>query len=77
MPMGMEVLFLTDTCLVGFPVFHAGLEFFVTEKVDGTSYSCYRKQSENGKTFGVCSRNNELLETPDDFYWKYVLSSHS
>ena len=43
-----------------------GFWFLVTEKVDGTSFTCYLKDRE----FGVCSRNQELKETDENLYWK-------
>lgn len=42
-----------------------GLRFVVTEKLDGTSMTCYIKDGE----FGVCSRNMELKETEGNLYW--------
>lgn len=41
-------------------------DFVCTEKLDGTSFSCYF----DGSNFGVCSRNLELKETDDNLYWK-------
>lgn len=38
----------------------------VTEKLDGTSFTCYFYND----TFGVCSRNMELLETEGNVYWQ-------
>lgn len=43
---------------------------YITVKFDGTSFSCYR----NGDTFGVCSRNMELLESDNNSYWKVARS---
>lgn len=40
--------------------------FYVTEKLDGTSFTAYLK---DGK-FGVCSRNLELEEEEGNLYWK-------
>lgn len=40
---------------------HRGREFFVTEKLDGTSFTAFVREGE----FGVCSRNM-LLDTTDD-----------
>jgi len=40
--------------------------FSVTEKLDGTSFTCYKYNGE----FGVCSRNLELIETNDNTYWQ-------
>jgi RNA ligase (TIGR02306 family) len=42
------------------------LDFYVTEKLDGSSATFYYKDGE----FGVCSRNLELLETEDNTFWK-------
>jgi RNA ligase (TIGR02306 family) len=40
--------------------------FYVTEKLDGSSFTAYVKDGE----FGICSRNLELLETEDNTMWK-------
>lgn len=40
--------------------------YYETEKLDGTSFTCYKYEGE----FGVCSRNMELKETEDNLYWK-------
>lgn len=45
---------------------HVGKEFYVTEKIDGSSMTVYKK---NG-VLGVCSRNLELLETEGNTFWK-------
>jgi RNA ligase (TIGR02306 family) len=41
-------------------------QFYVTEKLDGSSATYYFKDGE----FGVCSRNLELLETEGNTFWK-------
>jgi len=41
-------------------------EFYVTEKLDGSSATFYIKDG----VFGVCSRNLELLETEENTFWK-------
>ena len=41
-------------------------EFYITEKLDGTSATFYMKDG----VFGVCSRNLELLETEDNTFWQ-------
>lgn len=41
-------------------------EFYVTEKLDGSSATFYMKDG----VFGVCSRNLELLETEDNTFWR-------
>lgn len=41
-------------------------QFYVTEKLDGSSATFYFKDGE----FGVCSRNLELLETEGNSFWK-------
>jgi RNA ligase (TIGR02306 family) len=43
-------------------------EFYVTEKLDGSSATFYIK---NG-VFGVCSRNLELLENESNTFWKFA-----
>jgi RNA ligase (TIGR02306 family) len=40
--------------------------FYVTEKLDGTSVTFFRKDG----VFGVCSRNLELTETKDNTQWR-------
>ncbi len=52
--------------LTGVYPFDRSLRFYVTEKLDGSSATFYFKDGE----FGVCSRNLELLETPDNTFWK-------
>ena len=42
--------------------------WFITEKIDGTSFTAYIK----GDTFGVCSRNLELRENESNTHWKFV-----
>lgn len=41
-------------------------QFYVTEKLDGSSATFYINNGE----FGVCSRNLELTETEDNTFWK-------
>jgi RNA ligase (TIGR02306 family) len=41
-------------------------QFYVTEKLDGSSSTFYFNNGE----FGVCSRNLELLETEGNTFWK-------
>jgi RNA ligase (TIGR02306 family) len=41
-------------------------QFYVTEKLDGSSATYYIKDG----VFGVCSRNLELLETEGNSFWK-------
>jgi RNA ligase (TIGR02306 family) len=41
-------------------------QFYVTEKLDGSSATFYH----NDGSFGVCSRNLELLETEGNTFWK-------
>jgi RNA ligase (TIGR02306 family) len=43
-----------------------GEQFYVTEKLDGTSMTCYLKDGE----FGVCSRNLDLERNETNLYWK-------
>lgn len=44
----------------------AGTQFEVTEKLEGSSMTCYIIDGE----FGVCSRNIDLKETDDNAFWK-------
>ena len=41
-------------------------QFYMTEKLDGSSATYYMNKGE----FGVCSRNLELLETEGNTFWK-------
>lgn len=41
-------------------------EYELSIKLDGTSFSAYYKDGE----FGVCSRNLDLKDTEDNFYWQ-------
>lgn len=43
-----------------------GLDFYVTEKLDGSSATFYL----NDEEFGVCSRNLDLFETEENTFWK-------
>ena len=43
-----------------------GLDFYVTEKLDGSSATFYL----NDGVFGVCSRNLDLEETEGNTFWK-------
>jgi RNA ligase (TIGR02306 family) len=45
---------------------HKGTLCYVTEKCDGSSATFYMKDG----VFGVCSRNLELLETPENAFWQ-------
>ena len=44
----------------------AGTMFEITEKLEGSSMTCYLIRGE----FGVCSRNMDLKETADNAFWK-------
>ncbi len=46
--------------------FQSKHQFYVTEKLDGSSATFYL----NNGQFGVCSRNLELLETEENTFWK-------
>lgn len=46
----------------------AGLDFEVTEKLEGSSLTTYLY----GDEFGVCSRNIDLKETEGNAYWEVV-----
>jgi len=41
-------------------------QFYVTEKLDGSSATFYLNEG----SFGVCSRNLELIESEDNTFWK-------
>lgn len=44
----------------------AGMKFEVTEKLEGSSMTCYLLDGE----FGVCSRNLDLKETVENTFWQ-------
>lgn len=44
----------------------AGTKFEVTEKMEGSSMTCYLIEG----VFGVCSRNMDLKETAENAFWK-------
>lgn len=46
-------------------------KFEVTEKLEGSSLTCYRYQGE----FGVCSRNQELKKSETNTFWKIALEN--
>lgn len=46
-----------------------GDSYNLTEKLDGTSFTCYLRDGE----FGVCSRNLELKEDDGNTHWKLAL----
>jgi RNA ligase (TIGR02306 family) len=44
---------------------HADAQWYVTEKIDGTSFTAYWHDD----VFGVCSRNLDLIESEGNAYW--------
>lgn len=46
-------------------------KYFVTEKLDGTSFTCYLRDGE----FGVCSRNLELKMDESNTHWKVAIEN--
>ena len=46
-------------------------DYYITEKLDGSSATFYIKDGE----FGICSRNLELLETEGNSFWKVARQS--
>ena len=51
---------------VDFSFLPMGERVYITEKLDGTSFTCYF----NNGVFGVCGRNWELSETDDNSLWR-------
>lgn len=45
---------------------HRDTDYEVTIKLDGASMTVFRRDDE----FGVCSRNNELVENDDNAFWR-------
>lgn len=48
---------------------HKGKEFYISEKVDGSSMTVYYRQIPEAE-FGVCSRNLDLKEDENNSFWK-------
>lgn len=48
---------------------YKGTECYVTEKVDGSSFTVFNSK---GKLH-ICSRNYDLVEDPENLYWKAAL----
>ena len=49
-----------------------GKSFYVSEKLDGTSFTAFVKKSEDGNEFGVCGRNWQLAEDARNSHWRVV-----
>lgn len=49
---------------------YRGLTFEVTEKLEGSSMTAYRRAVDETVDFGVCSRNIDLIETEENIYWQ-------
>jgi len=49
--------------------YDAGLKFEVTEKLEGSSMTCYKIEGE----FGVCSRNMDLKRDENNSFWKVAI----
>jgi len=45
---------------------HRGTTFATTEKLDGTSMTCYLRDG----VFGVCSRSLDLVESAENLFWQ-------
>jgi len=43
----------------------SGVSYFITEKLDGSSFTAYRK----GRQYGVCSRNLSIRRDPRNRWW--------
>lgn len=58
-----------------------GLEFEVTEKLEGSSMTCYLRNLEPDEQgnkqweFGVCSRNIDLKKDPENSFWKVAIEN--
>jgi RNA ligase (TIGR02306 family) len=50
---------------------YEGVPFECTEKLDGSSLTAFNHDG----LFGVCSRNLELIEDPENLYWNTVLKN--
>ena len=49
--------------------YDSGLKFEVTEKLEGSSMTCYKIDGE----FGVCSRNMDLKRDENNSFWKVAI----
>lgn len=49
---------------------HCGEEFEVSIKLDGASMTVFRNKTDDMVNHGVCGRNWELKETPDNSLWR-------
>jgi len=49
-----------------------GEQVYITEKLDGSSFTCFYYKSKDQKTpeFGVCSRNLQLIESEENTFWQ-------
>lgn len=45
--------------------------YFVTEKLDGTSFTCYLRDGD----FGVCTRNLDVLRDENQTHWKITIEN--
>lgn len=45
--------------------------YFVTEKLDGTSFTCYLRDGD----FGVCTRNLDILKDENQTHWKVAIEN--
>lgn len=46
-------------------------KYFVTEKLDGTSFTCYLRDGE----FGVCTRNLDIKRDENQTHWKVAIEN--
>lgn len=54
----------------------SGLTFEVTEKLEGSSMTCYlMKNDDNELEFGVCSRNLDLKKSEENSFWKVAIKN--
>jgi RNA ligase (TIGR02306 family) len=47
-------------------------KYFVTEKLDGTSFTCYLRDGD----FGVCTRNLEIKRDENQTHWKIAIQNN-
>lgn len=61
-----------QNCFGAYSRKYADHTFVATKKLDGSSMTVYFNEDQ----FGVCSRNIDLIEDPENLFWKTALKLH-